>query len=613
MPYHGHASISPAVMALLRRAAIAKGILRGRPEAILDCLEQLADGLLPAPDLFSLFFSPSGDAEGGAVDLREIGCAFWEGAAVSRAERRLEGSFYTPVAVIDQIIHMVWKDAAPGGDKDNASSPTVCDPALGCGFFPLRLIERMLATRSLSAGAVREWAAHCLYGVDVDAPAVFMARALLWLALSDAKTVFMPDPGHFRLGDSLLGPAFGQRTGGDGLDWGAAFPGVGERGGFDVIFGNPPYEVLTNFSRHGERRELADALRACGFYQDALRGQLNLYRCFIERSLDLLRPGGVLSFVVPLSLARDAAALPLRRRLLERDASAEWILFGERDNVFPGVTQSACVFKARRDGGRAARLTVAARGDRSRLTLDELQAYSGGALTIPSLDREGMKLWKWLWRHAAGRVEDAAEMRVGDVDQTVYRDCMSDRDTGCILARGAHLSPFHLDVRPLPGKERFLDLERFLAKRGGSAEACRERADVWRVAQLGIRNMHSRPRLVAALVPPGVYLGNSLNVYRPKEGVSLDYLAGMLNSALLDWLFCLGSGNNNINLQEMRPLPFPVCPEAELVAAVEGCFRDCSQAASLGESLAESWSRLNQAAAACFGVPGDLVEKVLGS
>lgn len=605
-----HPSIAPRVLSSLRRAAVAKGILRGRQEAVFDSLERLAGGLFPPGSLFPVFFS-SDDAGGEDLSPREIGAMFWESAAVSRAARRLDGSFYTPAAVIDCIIDLLWKDILPGKEEDGAVVPTVCDPAVGCGFFPLRLIERMLATKRLSLKATREWATRSLYGVDMDVSAVFMARALLWLALSDSVTEYMPVLEHFRVGDSLLGPAFGQRAGDGwtlGLNWSGEFPEVAAGGGFAVVFGNPPYEVLTNFSRHDDRRALAESLRACGFYRDAICGQLNLYRCFIERSLELLRPGGVLSFVVPLSLARDAAALPLRRRLLERDAASEWILFGERDNVFPGVTQSACVFKAKRDGGGAGRLNVSARGEKSRISVQELHAYSGGALAIPSLDRQGMQLWKWLWRHAVGTVGDAADMRVGEVDQTFFRDCMSDADTGCVLARGAHLSPFRLDVDPSLGKERFLDLDRFLAKKGAAAGSCRERAGEWRVAQLGIRNMHSRPRLLAALAPPGVYLGNSLNVYSPKGGISLEYLAGLLNSSLLDWLFRLGSGNNNINLQEMRSLPFPISVGRESASAVEKAFRECAAAAACGTPLGDAWTRLNAAAAACYGVPDDLVK-----
>lgn len=196
-------------------------------------------------------------------------------------------------------------------------------------------------------------------------------------------------------------------------------------------------------------------------------------------------------------------------------------------------------------------------------------------------------------------------MRVGEVDQTFFRSCMADTDTGCLLARGAHLSPFRLNTERTPGKERFLHLDRYLEMKGAAAEACLERASRRRIAQLGIRNMHSRPRLVAALAPPGIHLGNSINVYFPHDGIALEYVAGLLNATLLDWLFRLTSGNNNINLHEMRRLPIPKSPPEYVVANVIEAYRACEQAAESGADLKEARDALDQSVAECYGL-GDI-------
>lgn len=597
--------VPPRIVAMIRESARSRRLRGGRDEGILSALGDMARGLFPDIDPFEAYFSGAVEAA-ASPGWRDIGDAFWSAAGATLEQRRLEGSFYTPDAVIDRILDLVWNDIH---GEDRLPSGTVCDPAVGCGYFLLRLVERLKKRHGLEK--TRRWAAESLYGVDKDAAAVFLTRTLLWLGLSDAKGEFVPDAAHFPCGDSLLGPCFGERDANGessdatllGLDWRSAFPDVARRGGFDAIVGNPPYEVLTNFSRYPERRVLARALRDGGRYRDSLSGQINLYRCFLERSLAALRPGGVLSMVVPLSLARDAFARPLRSRLLEREGAAEWLLFGESDKALGGVTQSACVFKARRDAGPARRLSVRAMGGTNRIALAELRTIGDGALAIPMLDRAGLRLWRWLYSHVRGRLGDAALMRVGEVDQTFFRDCMRDNDTGCVLARGSHLSPFALDVEPREGKERFLDLELFLHKKGASAEACRERAAMRRVVQLGIRNMESRPRLVAALAPPGVYLGNSLNVFTPVAGVSLEFLAGALNSRLLDWLFRVGSGNNNINLAEMRTLPFPAHCDAASADAVAEAYRECALAAATGGGCASARRRLDVAVEACYRVP----------
>lgn len=597
-------TILPAgIVGMLCRAAEAKGMLRGRREAILARLEEMAEGLFPAGDLFAGVFADGGCRE-PVAGYRDIGDSFLGTAFASVEKRQLTGSYYTPVAVIDRILDLVWENLFPGGATGFGRRATVCDPAMGCGYFLLRAAERLLTENPGLENKARSWVRSCVFGVDKDPAAVFMTRVLLWLSLSERGREFIPPAGHFVCGDALLGPAFGQSATvctPDGVAWESAFPEVGASG-FGAVVGNPPYEVLTNFARHPERRMLADALRKSGMYRDALQGQVNLYRCFIERSLALLRPGGSLSMIVPLSLARDSAARDLRSRLIREEAAEQWFLFGERDAVFSGVTQSACIFKAVRGGGAASTLVAASSDGTVRWTVAELEE-AGEGMPIPALGRRGAELWRWLRKHCRGTVADAADMRVGEVDQTFFRECMRDDDTGCILARGAHLAPFRLDARPIPGRERFLDLPLFLEKKGASAEACRERAETWRVAQLGIRNMHSRPRLVAALLPPGVYAGNSLNLYAPRNGLALEYLAGVLNSRLLDWAFRLGSGNNNINLHEMRRLPFPASAPAADQEAVAAAYRKCAEAAGDVAALRKAREALDEAVEVCYGMP----------
>ncbi len=376
------------------------------------------------------------------------------------------------------------------------------------------------------------------------------------------------------------------------------FPSVAASGGFDAVIGNPPYEVLTNFSRHPERRVLAESLRRSGFYRDSLGRQVNLYRCFIERSLQVLAPGGILAFVVPMSLARDRAAAPIRERLLRQEGAGEWTFFSERDRLFPGVTQSLCIFSATRAAGPVPSVTLVTDGVAHSLPLDSLD----DEFRLPALDRDGIRIYQWLHENCPGRIGDVADMRVGEVDQTVYRDCMADTDTGCLLARGCHLRPFVLDTTG-GGEQRYLRLDRFLAMKGDAGPACRDRAARPRVVQLRRRNLQARPRLVAAGAPPGVYLGNSLNVYFPRDNVDSRFLAGMLNSRLLDWLFRATSGNNNINLYEIARLPFPHPCDADRAAAVAAAYDRCVDAALAVGYVDAAWLDLDCAVEAGYGIP----------
>ncbi|MDR0361829.1 MAG: N-6 DNA methylase [Planctomycetota bacterium] len=540
-----------------------------------------------------------------ADDPRAIGEAYWRARSENLLDQRRAGRYYTPVAVIDRILDLA--DRMPRHDGARIGA-TVCDPAAGCGFFLLRLVHNMEKTRPAGSDALIDWAEGSLHGVDRDHGAVLAARISLWLALSRPDRHFNPE--HVKCGDSLLGPDFSppeaalfDAPGGSGLDWRRAFPDIARRGGFDVVVGNPPYGVLTNFTRHPEQRVLARALRRSGYYPDAVGGRLNLYRFFIERSLALLRNGGALAMIVPASLARDKSAARLRQRLLERERADVWLFQGEQEELFRGVTQATCVFRAVKNGGGATRVEILTQEGKGETTGEAIRLEPDGAVPLP--DDGAGELAGWLGRRFRKTLADVADIRVGEVDQTLYRDCMRDEPTGCLLARGAHLSPFLLDVRPLPGPERFLDLDLFLRRKGRQADACKQRAATVRVAQLGIRNMNTRPRLVAALVPPGVYLGNSLNAFIPRPDVDPSFLAALLDSALLDRLFRRISGNNNINLHEVRGLPVPDGPSPDLAAAVAAAYTACEAAAAANAGVQAARAALDRAVDECYDLPDE--------
>lgn len=67
-----------------------------------------------------------------------------------------------------------------------------------------------------------------------------------------------------------------------------------ERGGFDIVIGNPPYVRADVDEAHLKlRREIEDS----GFY-DTLWEKWDLYVPFIERGYKFLRPGGIITYIV---------------------------------------------------------------------------------------------------------------------------------------------------------------------------------------------------------------------------------------------------------------------------------------------------------------------------
>jgi Eco57I restriction-modification methylase len=105
------------------------------------------------------------------------------------------------------------------------------------------------------------------------------------------------------------------------------FADVGARGGFDVVIGNPPWVRLHRIAP-AEREMLRDrfrVFRAGGWESGANRAragrgfaaQVDVAALFVERGIRLLRPGAVLSFLLPVKLWQSLAAGGVRRLLGE--------------------------------------------------------------------------------------------------------------------------------------------------------------------------------------------------------------------------------------------------------------------------------------------------------
>jgi type I restriction-modification system DNA methylase subunit len=132
-------------------------------------------------------------------------------------------------------------------------SLTICDPACGSGAFlnaaldflmnEHRLIDEMTAKLFRSAivfpnieNAILE---NNLYGVDINEESVEIARLALWLRTAKPQRKLNSLNDNIKCGNSLISDP--EVAGDKAFDWQKEFPNVFEKGGFDVVIGNPPY------------------------------------------------------------------------------------------------------------------------------------------------------------------------------------------------------------------------------------------------------------------------------------------------------------------------------------------------------------------------------------
>ena len=206
------------------------------------------------------------------------------GVDIRRTSRRRSGSFFTPNWMADRLAGLVF--ASDKCQSRSAMPPTILDPACGNGRLLIACINLICSQhgwdKTMRESHLRGWIGDRLIsGVDLNPIACALTKTALWM-LSD------PKQGPLRgldqsivTGDALVGQLDGSDAG--GVRWDRLMPAAG----FELVVANPPFEVLKGFSSRLGLADYVKRIRQSG-YQLALSGNLNTYRLFLERSLQLL-------------------------------------------------------------------------------------------------------------------------------------------------------------------------------------------------------------------------------------------------------------------------------------------------------------------------------------
>jgi len=250
----------------------------------------------------------------------------------SKDAKGAKGQYFTPRHVVEFCVRMLRPGAAE----------TVLDPACGSGGFLIHALNHVRREEDLTGAALQNYCSTGLWGFDIDARATRVAKALMILAGDSGANIFQLN--------SLLKPSPG------GLSLFEA-PGTAESGtslsvedvcrtrmrrhkGFDVILTNPPFAgdvreplVLESYSlSRGRRRVERDVL-------------------FLERCVQLLRPGGRLAIVLPHNKFAVSAWGYVREWLLRKVRVLAVVGLG-RHTFLPHTHQKAAVLFARKYGDK---------------------------------------------------------------------------------------------------------------------------------------------------------------------------------------------------------------------------------------------------------------------
>nr|NQU93932.1 Eco57I restriction-modification methylase domain-containing protein [Bacteroidota bacterium] len=106
------------------------------------------------------------------------------------------------------------------------------------------------------------------------------------------------------------------------------------KGGFDVVIGNPPYVHLEKI------KETSIALKNANY--ETYHSQGDIYCVFVEKGIDVLKPNGLISYIMPNKWLQAGYGKPLREYFL-KFKMYELIDFGDIQ-IFDGATTYPCIF-----------------------------------------------------------------------------------------------------------------------------------------------------------------------------------------------------------------------------------------------------------------------------
>jgi len=301
--------------------------------------------------------------------------------------RKAGGVYYTPSYVVDHIVRSTLGELLRSRTPATASKLRVLDPACGSGSFLIVAYQFLLDwhldwyendgphkhVKQLVKGPHGEWRLSTserkrillnnIYGVDIDSQAVEVTKLSLALKVLEGETSetlgqtmklladrALPDlDANIKCGNSLVGPDFYERQEQlflveeeleriNVFDWQNAFPEVMSAGGFDAVVGNPPYIRV---------HRLDGVLKEYLWKEyESFAEKGDIYACFIERGLSLLRDGGFISFITPNTWSSLQSFRHLRKLVLERSNIVQLVRTPSR--VFKNATVRTLIFVLQR-------------------------------------------------------------------------------------------------------------------------------------------------------------------------------------------------------------------------------------------------------------------------
>lgn len=310
--------------------------------------------------------------EQSITDLEELKADVAKEYDTKKSKRKTQGVFYTPAFITQYIVQV-----AVGGYlkqqeqkirqrfqfleqqeteiqfwsayRDVLEQTRVIDPACGSGAFLIAAFDYLMhqyerVNQALAALQYtpnqnieldRTILSNNLFGVDLSPESVEITKLSLWLKTAERGKPLTYLDNNIKVGNSIVDDAHLTDY---AFNWQVEFPDVFAAGGFDIVIGNPPYV----------RQELLSHIKS--YLQtnyESYHGVADLYTYFYEKGLKILKPGGMLSYIVTNKWLKSGYGEPLRKFFSQQGVFEQLIDFGHAP-IFEDADTFPCIVAVRK-------------------------------------------------------------------------------------------------------------------------------------------------------------------------------------------------------------------------------------------------------------------------
>ncbi len=245
------------------------------------------------------------------------------------SQRHAEGIFYTPDFITEYIVKKslicylrrnLKTETVEQLIEENKNSIDsfetriqrlkILDPSCGTGAFLVKAVEILteinskileFQERKINEMKIRKLiVTNCIYGVDINPKSVETVIKTFSKINNEDENFYLKLKSQIKMGNSIVQS---KKYTENAFIWSREFPDIFRKGGFDMILGNPPWGAdLSSINEYITTE-----------YEPIAIGQFDSSGIFLYQNLrDLLKPRGVLGYIIPNELCLEDANKPLR-------------------------------------------------------------------------------------------------------------------------------------------------------------------------------------------------------------------------------------------------------------------------------------------------------------